>query len=81
MALKDEIFQTIQTAAAQTFNIPADQVTLKTNFNGDLKAKSVNFVQIIGEIEDEFGVEVNFMNFRRNATVGDAVNFVEDLLS
>jgi acyl carrier protein len=45
----------------------------------DLKAKSVNLVQIIAILEDAYDVQINFMEFRRKKTLGEAAEFVAQL--
>ena len=42
----------------------------------DLGMKSVNYSSMINVLEDEFDVEIPFMDFRRKATIGEAVDFV-----
>jgi acyl carrier protein len=43
-----------------------------TRWVEDLKAKSVNYVQVIAVLEAEFDVQINFMEFRRKKTLGEA---------
>ena len=42
----------------------------------DLGMKSVNYSSMINVLEDEFDVEIPFMDFRRKATIGEAVDYV-----
>ena len=42
--------------------------------------KSGNYSQMITLLEDEFDVEIPFMQFRRKATIGESVDFVCELL-
>jgi acyl carrier protein len=45
----------------------------------DLGAKSVDLVKMIATLEDEFGVDINFMEFRRRKTLGEAAEYVASL--
>lgn len=46
----------------------------------DLGLKSVNYSSMITVLEDEFDVEIPFMEFRRKATVGTSVDFIVSLI-
>ncbi len=45
----------------------------------DLGAKSVNFVRIIADLEDEFDVEIPFTEFRKRKSIGEAIDYVAQL--
>ena len=79
MALKDEILEKIIQRAAELFKKDTGELNTDTRFVEDLKAKSVNLVQIIAVLEAEFDVEINFMEFRRKKTFGEAAQFVAEL--
>jgi acyl carrier protein len=79
MELKDEILEKIIKRAAEVFKKDPSELSADTRFLEDLKAKSVNFVQIIAILEDAFDVQVNFMEFRRKKTLGEAAEFVAQL--
>jgi acyl carrier protein len=80
MALRDEILEKIIERAAVVFKKEPGELSADTSFLDDLKAKSVNFVQIIAILEDTYDVQINFMSFRRNKTLGEAADFVVNLL-
>lgn len=64
----------------KVFNLPRDKFTYDTNFLEDLKATSVQFFPILAALEDEFDIEIQYQDFRRNGkTVGEAIDFVEKL--
>jgi acyl carrier protein len=79
MELKDEILEKIINRTAEVFKKNPSELSADTRFLEDLKAKSVNFVQIIAILEDAFDVQVNFMEFRRKKTLGAASEFVAQL--
>jgi acyl carrier protein len=80
METKDEILEKIIQRAAELFKKSPSELTAETRFVEDLKAKSVNYVQIIAVLEDALDVEITFMEFRRKKTLGEAAEFVAGLL-
>ncbi len=80
MELKDEIMEKMIKRAAEIFKKDPSELTTDTRFIEDLKAKSVNLVQIIAVLEDSFDVQINFMEFRRKKTIGEAADFVTSLI-
>jgi len=79
MELRDEILEKIIQRAAEVFKKVPGELSADTSFLDDLKAKSVNFVQIVAILEDAFDVQINFMEFRRKKTLGEAAEFVAQL--
>jgi acyl carrier protein len=79
VGLRDEILEKIIQRAAEVFKKDRGELSADTRFVEDLKAKSVNFVQIIAILEDAFDVQINFMEFRRKKTLGEAAEFVAQL--
>jgi acyl carrier protein len=79
MGLKEEILEKIIQRAAVLFKKNPGELNPDTKWVEDLKAKSVNYVQVIAVLEAEFDVQVNFMEFRRKKTLGEAAEFVVHL--
>jgi acyl carrier protein len=79
MELRDQILEKIVERAAVLFKKDPGELSADTDFVVDLKAKSVNLVQIIAVLEAEFDVSINFMEFRRKKTLGEAAQFVAQL--
>jgi len=80
MTTKELAFQKIKERCGIIFNIPSDEITETTQFESDLNAKSVNITMMLNCLEDEFGVEIPFMTFRRNKTVGEAAEYISTLI-
>jgi acyl carrier protein len=80
MELKQEILQKIIEKSCQLFGKDASELGATTSFVADLKAKSVDLVKIIAVLEDEFGIDIDFMDFRRFATLGEAAAYVAELM-
>lgn len=75
----EEVVEMIKNAAAKSLRTDA-ALTEDTNLKEELGAKSINFVQIIGELEDEYEVEIDFMKFREAGTIGAQASYVADML-
>ncbi|WP_062105105.1 acyl carrier protein [Bacillus niameyensis] len=53
------------------------KVTLEASFKDDLGADSLDVVELVMELEDEFDMEISDDDAEKIATVGDAVNYIE----
>ena len=58
--------------------VDASEVTLESNFTNDLGADSLDTVELIMEFEKEFNIAIPDDQAEKIATVGDAVNFIND---
>ncbi|KJY56787.1 MULTISPECIES: acyl carrier protein [Lactobacillus] len=73
---KEEIFNKIRDILADNFEVDKDKITDETNFTSDLDADSIDLVEFILQLEDEFGAEISDEDAEKIKTVGDAVNYV-----
>ena len=77
----EEIFKTMQDLIAEQFAVNADDVTMNSSFEDDLSADSVDLVELVMAMEEEFDMgEANEDELAGLKTVGDAVNFVASKL-
>ncbi len=60
-----------------TINI--DEITENTEFINDLGMNSYDFMSFLGEIEDEFDIEVNERDVMNIKTVGQAAEYIKSL--
>ncbi len=77
--MKEEILAMIIEKAASIYQLDPATLSAATRFNEDYNAKSMDLVKIIGVLEDEFGLDINFMEFRRKLTFGEAADYVTGL--
>ena len=75
---KEEIFTKIRDILADNFEVDKEKITDETNFTSDLDADSIDLVEFILQLEDEFGAEISDEDAEKLKTVGDAVNYVAD---
>lgn len=73
--MKDRILQII----AEQFNIDKDELTEDMNFQDDLNADSIELVELVMTIEEEFETEVSEEDLEKLKTIGDVIDYVEDL--
>jgi acyl carrier protein len=79
MDLRNEILEKLIARTAMVFKKDSAELSTETNFIEDLKAKSVNMVQIISVLEDEYDVEITFMEARRKKTIGEMADYITKL--
>ena len=73
------MFEKIRSIIADQLCIDnADSITLETTLSDDLEADSLDAVEVIMAIEDEFGIEMPDEEAQNFKTVGDICKFVED---
>lgn len=68
------VFKKICETIADVFSLDESEITMETKFVEDLKADSVDFVEIAYTIEEEFGItKIPDENLKKIVTVGDLV--------
>lgn len=78
----EEIFQTMKALVAEQFAMEPDEVTMDTSFEEDLGADSVDLVELVMAMEEEFEVgEIQEDELGALKTVGDAVNYIAGKLN
>ncbi|MCL2676383.1 MAG: acyl carrier protein [Streptococcaceae bacterium] len=68
------VFEKVQDIIAEELGKEKDSITLETSFD-EIDADSLDLFQIINDIEDEYGVEIDTEEDLK--TVGDLVKYVE----
>ncbi|ETA80254.1 acyl carrier protein [Youngiibacter fragilis] len=69
------IFEKVREILAKELNIPADEITMDSNFSDDLGIDSLDLVQLVMELEEAFDITID--DAESIKTVKDAVNYVE----
>ena len=77
----EEIFQKLQEMIADQFTVDCEEVQMSTSFENDLGADSVDLVELVMGIEDEFDVgEIDENDLSGLKTVGDCVQYLSGRL-
>ena len=78
----EEIFQTMRELVAEQFAMEPAEVTMETSFEEDLGADSVDLVELVMAMEEEFEIgETQEEDLGGLKTVGDAVNYLANKLN
>ena len=73
----EEILQKMQELVGEQFAMEPSEVTMETSFEEDLGADSVDLVELVMAMEEEFEVgEIQEEELGNLKTVGDAVNYI-----
>ena len=74
---KDEIRAKIKKIVVDNLGVSEDQVTDDAQFSQDLGADSLDQVELVMALEEEFGAEIRDEDADSLNTVGDAINYIE----
>ncbi|MFH0766674.1 MAG: acyl carrier protein [Bacillota bacterium] len=73
------IFERIKEMIVEELNVPEEKITMEARLSEDLGADSIDAVELIMNIEDEFSIQVSDEEAQNIKTVGDLVKYVEAL--
>ena len=77
----EEIFKTMQDIIAEQFAIDADEISMESSFVDDLGADSVDLVELVMAMEEEFDIgEIDEEDLAALKTVGDCVRYLSSKL-
>ncbi|MDL2292458.1 acyl carrier protein [Acholeplasma sp. OttesenSCG-928-E16] len=71
------VFEKVKKIIANELNVPEEKITLEASLVDDLGADSIDAVEVIMAIEDEFDIEISDEAMKDVKTIGDMVNFIE----
>ena len=73
------IFEKVQAALAQQFDMDPESITMDTNLIDDIGADSLDVVELIMSLEDEFGIAISDEDAAQLYTVRRIVEYLEKL--
>ncbi len=78
----EEIFSKLQELIAEQFALNQDEITMASSFTDDLGADSVDLVELVMAMEEEFDLdEIEEDDLAQLKTVGDCVKFLSGKLN
>lgn len=75
--MAEELFAKIKSMIADRLNVDEAAVTMEASFKDDLGADSLDLVELVMELEDEFDIEIADEEAEKIATVGDVIKYIE----
>ncbi len=73
---RDEIFAKVRDILVELLGVDADAVKLESSFQDDLDADSLDLVELIMRLEDDFDTKISEEEAQTITTVGAAVDFI-----
>lgn len=73
-----EITEKVMDVVCKQLNVPKDKLAPETSFVNDLSADSLDLVELVMELEDQFGVSIPDDEAEKIQTIGDAIKYVEE---
>ena len=74
--MSDDNFEKFRQCAVEVLSVEADQVTMEASFADDLDADSLDLVELVMALEEEFGVEVAEEELEDITTIGGAYELI-----
>lgn len=72
--MRDRILQLI----AEQFNMDVEDLNDDMSFEDDLNADSIELVELVMSIEDEFDLELDDEKLESLKTIGDVIDYIEE---
>jgi len=79
--MTDNIFERVQDIIVQQLGVDKKKVTLDANFANDLGADSLDTVELVMAIEEEFSIEIPDEDAEKIATLDQAIKFIQQAVS
>ena len=73
------MFEKVKSVLAQQFELDPESITMDPNLIDDLGADSLDVVELIMSLEDEFGIAISDNDAAQLYTVGRIVDYLEKL--
>ncbi|MDB4292862.1 phosphopantetheine-binding protein [Maribacter sp.] len=80
---KEERYQKLKTLITIYLpeDVPADAITLESDFTGELNINSANLVDIVLDVEDAFDIQLENEDMERMQTVQNAIDIIDAKLN
>ena len=78
MMSKEEIFEKLKHTIVEQLGVDEESVTMEATFVDDLSADSLDIVELVMSIEEEFDMEIPDNEAEKIVSVGDVVKYIEE---
>ena len=72
------IFVKVKAIILEQFMADEDAITMQTSFVDDLEADSLDLIELVMALEEEFGLSIEDQDVGDIKTVGDVVNYITE---
>jgi acyl carrier protein len=74
-----DVLERVTKIVVDRLGVDESKVSLAASFKDDLGADSLDVVELVMELEDEFDMEISDDDAEKISTVGDAVNYINSI--
>ncbi len=75
------IAEKIKSVIAEQLGVKPEEVTAQAKFVDDLGADSLDTVELVMALEEEYGVEIPDEDAEKLVSVGDAIKYIEEKIA
>ncbi|ATY85076.1 acyl carrier protein [Kyrpidia spormannii] len=72
-----DTFDRVKRIIVDRLGVDEDKVTMEASFKDDLGADSLDIVELVMELEDEFGMEISDEDAEKISTVAEVVRYID----
>ena len=76
----EEVFEKVKGIIVEQLGVADTAVTLEASFIDDLGADSLDIVELVMALEEEFDIEIPDADAEKVVTVGDVVDYIKEKL-